>query len=66
MGNTDNSKKLNNLYLSILIFFLIISFIISFKTGNKIYYLLNTNLSDNFGKSNTEIATWGFSVRIEY
>lgn len=66
MGNTDNSKKLNNLYLSILIFFLIISFIISFKTGNKIYYLLNTNLNDNFGKSNTEIATWGFSVRIEY
>ena len=66
MGNTDNAKKFNNLYLSILIVLLIISFIVSFKTGNMIYYLLNTNLNDTFEESNTEIATWGFSVRIEY
>ena len=66
MSIQKKRNKLNNIYFCILIILLIFSFIVSFKTGESIYYLLNTNLSDSFEESNTEIATWGFSVRIEY
>ena len=56
----------NNLYLSILIILLIISFAVSFKSGEELYYLINTNLNGTSEQSNSEIATWGFTVRIEY
>ncbi|MCI8310186.1 MAG: hypothetical protein HFJ45_08550 [Clostridia bacterium] len=57
---------MNNLYLTFLIILLIISFIISFKTGEGIYYLFNTNLDDKISNTNSEIAIWEFKVRIEY
>lgn len=66
MENKLKQKKLNNLYLTFLIILLIISFIISFKTGEGIYYLFNTNLDDKISNTNSEIAIWEFKVRIEY
>ena len=66
MENKLKQKKLNNLYLTFLIILLIISFIISFKTGEGIYYLFNKNLDDKISNTNSEIAIWVFNVRIEY
>jgi hypothetical protein len=57
---------LNNLYLVFLIILLILIFIISFKTGENIYYLTHTNLNEESTNTYTGVAGWGFEVRIEY
>lgn len=58
-------KRLNNFYLIFLICIIIISIVISFRTGSKMYYLVNTNLNDKDTPINSEIAFWKFEVTIQ-
>lgn len=53
------------IYLIILILLLILIFITSFKSGEKIYYLLNKNTNET-PVITSDIAEWKFKVRIEY
>lgn len=68
----DSSKektalnKLKIIYLIVLIILLIFTFIVSFKTGESIYYLVNTNPEDKNTNAFSNIAEWNFSARIEY
>lgn len=62
---TEN-KNLKVVYLIILIILLIFTFVISFKTGETIYYLVNTNPENKNTNTVSDIATWNFEVRIEY
>lgn len=66
MSIQKKRNKLNNIYFCILIILLIFSFIVSFKTGESIYYLLNTNSDNLISNSSSQIADWNFTVRIEY
>jgi multisubunit Na+/H+ antiporter MnhB subunit len=58
-------KKVNRIYLIILILVLLISCIVSFKTGENLYRHTST-LSNKNTVSNTYVASWNFDVRIEY
>ena len=62
----EKIKKLNNLYLIFLIIVMIIGIVFSFRTGMKVYYLINTNLNDKDVPVEADIADWNFDVRIEY
>ena len=59
-------RTLNNMYLVFLIFVLILAFLISFKTGENLYYLINTNSEEKDTITSSSIADWSFDVRIEY
>lgn len=59
-------KTINKIYLMFLIIVLIIIIIFSFKTGGQMYYLINTNLSDNNTLVKSGIANWRLEVTIEY
>lgn len=62
--NTLNKLKIA--YLIVLIILLIFTFIVSFKTGESIYYLVNTNPEGKSTDAFSNIAEWNFSARIEY
>ena len=53
------------IYLVILILLLILTFITSFKSGEKIYYFLNKN-NNEIPIITSNIAEWKFNDRIEY
>jgi len=59
-------KVLNKIYFLFLIFVLILSISISFKSGERVYYLVNTNLDDETTAVNTGVADWKIEVTIEY
>ena len=59
-------KLLNNIYIIFLIIVLIIIIILSFKTGSKMYYLINTDLNDKDFPSKTDVAEWYFDVEVKY
>lgn len=68
-NDINENKKYKNLkiiYLIVLIILLIFTFIISFKTGESMYYLINTNPENKNTNTISDIATWNFEVRIEY
>lgn len=62
----ERNNNVNILYLIILIILIIFTFVISFKTGENIYNLVNTNLGNQDTVSNTKLAKWSFIVRIKY
>ena len=59
-------KLVNKIYLVFLIIILIIIMIVSFKTGNQMYYLINTSLNKQNTNVDSDIADWKFQVTIEY
>ena len=65
-GEKNEFIKLKTLYLIVLIILLIFTFIFSFKTGERLYYLVNTDLDKEDSDLKTDVATWNFEVRIEY
>lgn len=63
---TNNFKALKIIYLIILIILLIFTLIVSFKTGEGIYYLVNTNQEKENFETRSDVATWHFDVKIMY
>ena len=61
-----NISRINYIYIMFLIFILIIMLLASFKSGIKMYYLVNTNLNSKEIPGSSYIAHWKFEVRIEY
>lgn len=43
-----------------------IMMIVSFKTGNQLYYLVNTSLNSQNTQVESNIASWKFRVTIAY
>lgn len=62
----NNIKIINKTYLVFLIFVIILMIVLSFITGNQMYYLINTNLKDTNNPVKSKIANWRFEVFIEY
>ena len=56
----------NNIYAIFLIIILIISIMLSFKTGMQMYYLMSTDLNDKDIPAEGKVAEWKFDVKIEY
>lgn len=59
-------RLINKIYMIFLIIALIIAIIVSFRTGIKAYYLVNTNLNDKDIPIKSEVAEFNFEVTIEY
>ncbi len=59
-------RLINKIYMIFLIIVLIIAIIVSFRTGIKAYYLVNTNLNDKDIPIKSEVAEFNFEVTIEY
>ena len=59
-------KLVNKIYVIFLIILLILVMIISFKTGNQLYYLINTSLNSQDTQVESNIANWKFRVTIAY
>jgi len=59
-------KHINKIYLIFLIILLMIMMIVSFKTGNQLYYLVNTSLNSQNTQVESNIASWKFRVTIAY
>ena len=67
--NKDEDKNkinVNIIYFIILIILLILLIIVSFKTGERIYKLITTDLEDKDTILQTDVAEWRFNVRVEY
>ncbi len=61
-----NLKKELIIKIIIILILLILIFITSFRTGQKFYYLTNTNFDDTQAKVESDVARWTFNVKIIY
>ena len=66
LRKNNKYKDLKIIYLIILIILLIFTFVVSFKTGESIYYLINTNPKNKDTSTSSDIANWNFEVIIKY
>lgn len=64
--NSKENKKYNIIKLVVLIILLIISVLISFETGERIYNLINTSYESESQMTKTNIAPLNFRVVIIY